>query len=60
LCAALAAPLPVSAAPPAKGPQYHFVSLTDALPPGYLFVEVAAILDDRRIYGTAYRCDDIA
>ena len=36
--------------------RYHYVSLNAAVPPGFDFYDPAKIVDNGRIYGTAYAC----
>jgi hypothetical protein len=60
LCAALVAPTTEAQAGPVTGPfHYRLVNLDAALPAGYIFFDPAKVMDDGRVLGTGYRCDEV-
>jgi hypothetical protein len=37
-------------------PRYHYVNLDAAVPKGFAFFDAAEVIDDGKVFGTAYRC----
>ena len=51
-CAIVAA----TAAAATAAPRYHYVNLDAAVPKGFAFFDPAEVIDNGKVYGTAYRC----